>query len=103
MEKVENVVKEPINPDPNSKVSSGLIIFFWLTNVSNHPRIKQPLRLIKKVPKDNPLCVSIHSPNANRDIAPKNPPIITNNKFMHIAFPHFSCYEQYLKYPSIIY
>ena len=69
-----------------SRVNSGLIFFFWLTKVRNHPKKKHPIRLMNKVPKGNPLLVWIHSPKTNLDIAPKKPPIITNNKFIFSPF-----------------
>lgn len=79
-ENVENVVKEPINPVPKIKVYAGFIVFLRLTNVKNHPRIKQPIRLTESVANGNPFSVYSHSPTENLQIVPKNPPIITNNK-----------------------
>lgn len=50
-------------------------------NVRNHPRKKQPMRFIMKVPRGNPLSVEIHSPIQYLVNAPKNPPSITEINF----------------------
>jgi hypothetical protein len=80
-EKVEKVVNEPINPVPINKVNSTLIDFFIVITVRIQLSKKQPKRFINKVPSGNPLAGCIHSPILYLDIAPKNPPSITDNSF----------------------
>jgi hypothetical protein len=69
--------------------------------VRNHPRKKQPMRFINKVPRGNPLSVCIHSPIAYLDIAPKKPPSITEinfNPFSLLSHEYNAYFEKF--YPD---